>query len=124
MPDTLLKRAALTDGTISLIFALPLLTSASRITELLGLSEEFLTVAGWLIVPPALLFLWIARTGSRSMAAVGVVGNALWVIASLIAIPLLRPTPLGVALILAQAVAVAAFAWFQNLGLQRARATG
>jgi hypothetical protein len=121
MNDTLLKRAALTDGTVSLLFALPLITLASDLSKLLGLSVDFLIVAGWAIVPPALLFLWIARTGSRPLATFGVIGNAAWVVTSFAAIPLLQPSLLGVALIAAQGLAVAAFGWFQFRGLKQIR---
>ncbi len=121
MSDTLLKRAALTDGTLSLAFAAPIIALAPILAGPLGISASFLTVAGWVIVPFALLFLYVARTGSRPLATIGAVGNGAWAVASLVAIPLLEPTVLGAALIAGQAALVAALGWFQYLGLRQAR---
>jgi hypothetical protein len=122
MSDRLLKQAALTDGSVSLLVAVPLIALAPVLAGPLGISPTFLTIAAWSIVPFALMFLWVARTGSRPLATFGVIGNALWVIASVVAIPVLQPTPLGAAFIVGQALAVAAFGWFQYQGLKRVRA--
>jgi hypothetical protein len=121
MDDTMLKRAFLVDGLGSLASVALLIGGASALSGPLGLSQTFLSTVGWLLLPVALLFFWIARTGSRPLAMVGLIGNEAWVVASAIAIPVLQPTLLGAVVIAGQAAAVAAIAWFEYHGLKRAR---
>lgn len=122
MNDVMLKRAFLVDGVGSMASVALLVGGAKALSGPLGLSETFLTATGWVLLPVALLFFWIARTGSRPLALLGVVGNEAWVVASVIAIPVLQPTLLGASVIAGQAAAVAAIAWFEYRGLKRVRA--
>lgn len=122
MTDLLLKRAFLVDGLGSLVCTAALVGGAALLADPLGLSAGFLTTTGWLLLPCAILFLWIARTGSQGLATIGIAGNAVWVLASVAAIPVLQPATLGAVVILAQAVMVAEIAWFEWRGLKRARA--
>jgi len=122
MNDTLLKRAALTDGLISLAVAGVLIVDAPMLSEPFGLSQSFINAVGWVIVPFALAWLYVAATGARPLARLGVIGNVSWAVASALAIPLLQPTALGVAAIAVQAAAVLALAHFQHRGLQRVSA--
>jgi hypothetical protein len=121
MSDTLLKRAFLVDGVGSLASTIVLVGGATVLADPLGLSADFLAATGWLLLPVALLFLWIARTGAQPLAMIGIVGNAAWVLASVVAIPILQPTVLGVTVIAVQAALVAEIAWFEWRGLRRAR---
>lgn len=121
MSDTYLKRAFLVDGIGSLASTALLIGGASALAGPLGLSAGFLTVTGWLLLPVSLMFFWIARTGSRPLATVGIAGNLAWVVASVAIIPVLQPTMLGIAVILGQAALVAEIAWFEWRGLQRAK---
>ncbi len=121
MSDTLLKRAFLIDGLGSLASTIVLVGGAAVLADPLGLSAGFLAATGWLLLPVALLFLWIARTGAQPLAMIGIVGNAAWVLASVVAIPILQPTVLGVTVIAVQAALVAEIAWFEWRGLRRAR---
>jgi hypothetical protein len=123
MTDTLLKRAFLVDGIGSLASTAVLVADAEVLADPLGLSVGFLTTTGWLLLPVALLFFWIARTGTQSLAMIGIAGNVAWVLASVAAIPILAPTTLGAVVILVQAVLVAEIAWFEWRGLKRARAS-
>lgn len=122
MTDTLLKRAFLVDALGSLASTAVLIAGAPALAGPLGLTSGFLTATGWLLLPVALLFFFIARTGARSLAIIGIAGNAAWVLASALAIPILAPTTLGVVVILVQAVLVAEVAWFEWRGLKQARA--
>ena len=122
MNDRLLKNAFLADGLGSLASAALLVVGADLLTRPLGLGTDFLTTTGWLLLPCAALFLWIARTGSRTLAATGVLGNLVWVLASAVAIPILQPTMLGAVIIAAQAAAVLAIAALEYRGLRRAQA--
>ena len=122
MTDTLLKRAALADGLISLAVAAVLILDAALLAEPLGLTQGFTATAGWVIVPFALAWLYVAATGARSLARLGVIGNVGWAVASAVAIPILSPTLLGAGFIAVQAATVLALAYFQNKGLQRSSA--
>jgi hypothetical protein len=119
MNDTLLKRAALADGLVSLAVAGLLIVDAPLLAKPLGLTQSFLTIVGWVIVPFALAWFFVAATRSRPLARFGVIGNLLWAIASAAAIPILQPTALGIAFIAIQAATVLALAYFQNRGLER-----
>ena len=123
MHDTLLKRAALADGLISLAVAGLLIIDAPLLADPLGLTQSFITAVGWIIMPFALAWLYVAATGARLLARLGVIGNVIWPIASALAIPVLQPTPLGTAFIVVQAATVLALAHFQNRGLQRIAST-
>src|SRR5687767_8308896 len=122
MHDTLLKRAALPDGLISLAVAGLLIADAPLLAQPLGLSQSFIGTVGWVILPFALAWLYVAATGSRALARLGVIGNVLWAVASAVAIPVLRPGALGVAVILVQAATVLTLAYFQQRGLHRSQA--
>lgn len=123
MNDALLRRAALADGVTSLAVAGLLIVDAPLLAEPLGLTQSFLAITGWVIVPFALAWLFVALTGSRPLAKAGVIGNAAWALVSVAAIPLLAPTALGAAVITLQALAVLGLAYLQNRGLQRIRAS-
>jgi hypothetical protein len=92
----------------------------------LGLPSALLVAAGLPLLPFAAFVGWLATRVSTVRGAVGLVvaANALWVVASvaLLVSDAFEPTLLGVAFVLAQAAAVAAFAEFQFVGLRRASA--
>lgn len=79
-----------------------------------GLPTGFLLVAGILLLPVGLFILAVAmpRHPPRAAVTIVVLGNILWVAASVgvLAFEMVEPTGLGTALILAQAVGVAAIA--------------
>lgn len=120
MNTALLKRAFLIDGLGCLASVVLLVGAAAFLSGPLGLGAGFLQAAGWLLLPVTLLFFWIARTGSRPLGTLGVAGNAAWVVASAVAIPVMQPTALGALAIAGQAAAVAVIAWFEYQGLKRA----
>ena len=82
--------------------------------------------SGVVPVPPgAGLVLFARRETAPRLVLVDIVGlNALWVAASfgLLASGLVQPTALGIAFVIAQALAVALFAGLQWSGLRRAAA--
>jgi hypothetical protein len=120
MQDTFLKRVFLIDA-LSCFASFGLLAGfAKQLSAAFGLDAEFLAAAGWVLLPVAILFLWVARTGSRPLATLGAIGNLGWVAASFAVIPLLQPTPLGALFVAGQALAVLAITWFELKGLRRA----
>lgn len=98
-----------------------LLLGRSPIAGLTGLPEPLLLWAAIVLFPVAL---FMAATGlgdpvNRSAAQVVVLGNILWVLASLLVIALVTSvTALGVSFILVQAAAVAVLAWLEHVALR------
>lgn len=122
MQANYLKRVFAFDAaTCFACFAL-LVFAADALAPLLGLSAGFLSAAGWLLLPVAILFAFIAMRAMPPMGLVwlGIVGNLGWVIASFAVLGLLDPTPLGAGFVIAQALVVLALAWLEYRGTQRA----
>lgn len=122
-PQLRLRRALVIDGVVSGAMGVMLALAASALSDPLGLPNLLLRLAGVSLLPyAALLFYLSARATIPRQAAWGVVGlNLLWVAASVL-LPIsgwVDPTGLGVAFVLGQALAVAAFADLQYLGLRR-----
>jgi hypothetical protein len=119
MQDIFLKRVFLVDA-LSCLASFGLLAGFARpLSAAFGLDAGFVAAAGWVLLPVAMLFFWVARAGSRSLATLGVVGNLVWVAVSFAVIPLLQPTPLGALFVGGQALAVLAITWFELKGLRR-----
>jgi hypothetical protein len=116
-----LRLDALASGTLGLV-ALP---GAAALAEPLGLPTALLVPVGiFLLVYATALWLLASRPRiNRRAAGVVVVGNLVWAADSvgLLLGDWLSPTTLGVAVIAAQAAAVAGFAVLQWAGLRRER---
>ena len=119
-----LRRALLLDAAASGAMGVLLLAVAGPLEPLLGLPASLMYWVGALLIPFAGLLIWIANLAPAPRGAVLtiVAGNALWVVASVVL--LLRgwvaPTGLGVLFVLAQAAAVAVFAYLEYDGQRRA----
>ena len=50
--------------------------------ELLGLPEIIVAAAGWICLPSAMLFAYLALRPNRALLTLGVIGNSGWVLAS------------------------------------------
>ena len=104
-------------GALTLVFAGPL-------SGLLGLPAGLLTWAGLVLLPFATALVVASRRSPRwaGWAVVGV--NVFWVADSLVLLlsGWAAPTAFGVAFVLAQAMAVAAFAGLQAAALRRPEA--
>ena|SRR5215207_9617737 len=118
-----LRRALLLDARASGAMGALLLLDAGPLERLLGLPASLLSWVGALLIPFAGLLVWIASRTPAPHGAVGAIigGNALWVIASvaLLMSGWVAPTRLGVLFVLAQAAAVAAFAYLEYDGRRR-----
>lgn len=124
MQATYLKRVfALDAATCFACFAL-LVLGAEMLAPLFGLSAGFLSIAGWLLLPVAALFAFIATRAVPPIGLVwlGIVGNLGWVIASFAALGILDPAPLGAGFVIAQALAVLLLAWLEYRGTRPAAA--
>ncbi len=122
--ETFLRRVLLADGLASLVMGTLLTLGAGVLTGLLGLPAPMLRGAGVVLLPWAALVAWLAYRPAMPRRAVWVVVvlNVIWVVDSvlLLASGLVAPTMLGTMFVLGQALAVAALAAAQIVGLRAA----
>lgn len=116
-----LRADAIASGTMGAALAL----AAGPLSELLGLPSSFLRIVGVVCLAWGVI-LWLVAVRDRIRPALvwGIAGlNAVWVADSvlLLASGWVAPTTLGVAFLLLQAVAVAAFALAQGLAIRAAQ---
>ncbi len=119
-----LRRAFLLDAVATGGMGLVLAIGAEALQDLLGLPTMLLREAGLICVVFA-AWLGFALTRARitnAMAWFAIAVNTLWVLASLglLVSGWVKPTWLGVAFVVAQAVIVVVFAELQYLGAKRA----
>ncbi|MGH7713498.1 MAG: hypothetical protein ACREOG_19580 [Gemmatimonadaceae bacterium] len=118
-----LRRALLLDAAASGGMGLLLLVVAGPLTALLGLPVSLMQYVGVFLVPFAALLIWVARRRhpAHGLTMAIVIGNVLWVVASvaLLLSGLVRPTVLGEVFVLAQAAAVMVFAYLEYRGLRQ-----
>lgn len=120
--STFLKRVLLIDAAGCLASAALLIPAAAPIAALTGLSPALVAGAGWVLVPFGGFFLWL---GTRREAPAGLIWaaillNLVWAVESLV-VAAGGLTPLGAALVAAQALGVAGFAALEYLGLRYSR---
>ena len=118
-----LLHAVLADGVISGAMGVLLFAASGPLSGLLGLPAAFLFWVGIALLPWMAALVLVARKERLSGGAVEAVIalNALWVLAS-IALIVADPfgmTALGIAFVVAQALAVTVFADLQFFGLKR-----
>ncbi|MDQ3692829.1 MAG: hypothetical protein M3464_04280 [Chloroflexota bacterium] len=100
-----------------------LLTATGWLSPHLGLSTSLLRGAAVILIPFVVVLLVAVLAGATSRPLIGVIVafNVVWVVASigLLLFGRVSPTALGVAVVLAQAAAVAVVAWFQYAAIHR-----
>jgi len=125
--DTFLRYALLADAVVSGATGLLLIAGADLLAGQLGLPVALMREAGLLLVPYVALVAFVGTREAISRPAVQAIIalNVLWVAGSigLLMSGFVAPTMLGTAFVIAQAVAVGAFAELQFIGLRRAQAT-
>lgn len=116
---TLNKILALDAATCALM-GLALVVSASPLSALLALPQDLLFYAGCLLFPIAVFMAVLARQPRPWTVGVRIVilGNAVWVLASLVVLLATGPNALGAGFLVAQALVVTllALAEFNSLG--------
>jgi hypothetical protein len=121
-----MRNALRLDAVVSAAAALLLLGGATPLAPLTRLPAGLLFWSGVVLVPFVAALVVVARreTAPRLVLVDIVALNALWVAASfgLLASGLVQPTLLGIAFVVAQALAVALFAVLQWSGMRRAPA--
>lgn len=122
----LLRFALTLDAVATAVTGATLLPFADELAHLLGLPVALLSGAAAFMLVYALVLGLLRRRATLPRWAVWtiIVGNALWALdcAALAFVGGLAPTTLGVAFLLVQALAVAAFAELQYFGLRRSMA--
>ena len=120
-PSAFLRYALLGDALASGATGLLAFAGADALAGLLGLPQPLLRYAGLALLPYGLVVAWLgSRPGVPRGAVWAVVAaNVLWAVDSvvLLASGWVAPTMLGVAFVIFQAAAVAAFAAAQAYGL-------
>ena len=125
-PNPMLRDALLLDGLLSGVTGLLLVLAAGWLGAFLELPRLLLLVAGSALLPFAALLVWLSNRQqiSRQVVWAVIAVNALWVIDSLLVLPIgwLSPNLFGYAFVIAQALAVALLAELQWFGLRHSQA--
>ena len=119
-----LRLILLADAAASGATAALLVAGAGVLERLFGLPIALMHEAGLLLIPYVVLVVFVASRPSVAVAAVNAIItiNAVWTAASVLLLTSgwVAPTLLGVAFVLAQALAVGAFAVIQYVCLRQA----
>ncbi|HEU4820296.1 MAG TPA: hypothetical protein VFS87_03985 [Qipengyuania sp.] len=116
-PKALSQVLALDAATCVAVFALGVFATAT-VAELTGLPGQIAAAGGWICLAAAALLAYLAVRPSRGLLWLTIAGNVGWVAASL-AVWLAyfdSLTPLGHAIVLAQAAGVALFVMLESRG--------
>jgi hypothetical protein len=112
------------DAASCLVMAAALAPGAALLGSMLGIPAALLTSAGISLIPIGLFILWLgSRERAPSMLVYLVVaGNLGWTAASFVSLALLPDVlPFGLAVVTAQALAVAAFALLELRGARESQ---
>lgn len=105
-----LRSLLVVDALTCFVFGLLLAVAAAPLAALLGLPQSLLFYAGVVLFPCAALMALAAKTLAKPLVASVIAGNAAWVVASVSWLLIFEVTTLGLAFIVAQAVAVSILA--------------
>ena len=112
-----LRQALLVDAVASGGMGVLLVAAASPLAPLLGLPVSLLRAVGLFLIPFAAFLLWVARRADtlHGLVRTIVIGNVLWILASILLLVsgAVSPTGLGTLFVVAQAAAVAVFAYLE-----------
>ena len=114
---TLSQVLALDAVTCTAVFGLGVFATAT-VAELTGLPGQIAAAGGWICLAAATLLAYLAVRPSRGLLWLAIVGNVGWVAASLAvwATQFASLTPLGHAIVVAQAIGVAIFVVLESRG--------
>jgi hypothetical protein len=128
MMSPLLRLALLIDAVATAATGLLMFAGGATVAPLTGLPPGLLYYAGLLLLPYAAGIGYLAsRAAAPSVVVWAIIaGNAAWTLDSLLLLVTgwVAPTPLGYGFVVGQALAVAAFAELQYVGLRRSPVRG
>jgi hypothetical protein len=119
----ILRLSLRSDAAIVAVAGIALAIGADPVGDLLALDPLFLRTVGIALLPWAGWVAWVSQHPTEASVRSVIAGNALWVIASVLALllPGIDPNALGMALVLLQAALVAAIVWWQLISLRSVR---
>ena len=122
-PSSFLRRVLVADAATSTAAGLLLTLGSGLLERPLGIPAAVLGAAGLALLPFALVVAGVATRRRPPVPAVWAIiaANALWALDSLLVLVFgwLSPSPLGIAFVVTQAVAVALLAALPHAGLRR-----
>jgi hypothetical protein len=125
LPSRLLRIALVVDAVVTGAVALQQVTMTSMLSSLLSLPRGLILETGIFLVAYTLLLAAMIRSQrlATPLIVLIIAGNIGWAMAciALLAADLVSPTTLGIAFVMAQAIAVLAFAGLQWAGLRRSQ---
>ena|SRR5690348_13598959 len=125
--STAIRRALLIDATASGATGFLLAAGAAQLEPVLGLPVDLMRSVGIFLIPFAAFLAWLAPRALkvRGLLWAIVIGNMLWVLASVLLLESgwVTPTTPGTAFVAVQAVAVAVFAYLEYRAVARAGAS-
>ena len=123
IPSALLRRALLTDATLTALTGIALLVAAGPLSTLLSLPTTLLRTSGLIFVSFAALVGWLGTRlrVHRPLVFVVIAVNALWALDSVLLLftGWVTPTALGEFFVIAQALFTAVMAEVEFIGLRR-----
>jgi len=122
-PSSFLRRALIADAVFSGVAALGFTFGAGAFAPLFNLPEMFLREVGLFLIVYAAFVGWLGTRQNMMKALVLIVitGNAAWTLGSIALLfsGAVAPNALGMAMVVAQAIATGVFAELQFIGLRR-----
>ena len=108
-----LKQLLIVDALTCLITGVLLVAAANPLAALLGLPQSLLFYAGIVLFPCAALMAGAARTHTRGLVWMVILGNFAWAVASVAVAINFTLTAIGMIFVLVQAAVVAGLGWLE-----------
>lgn len=122
-PSLFLRRALVADAVFSGVAALGFTFGAGLFAALFNLPEVFLREVGLFLIAYAAFVGWLGtrQTMMKALVLLVIVGNTAWTLGSLALLfsGQVSPNALGMAMVVAQAIATGVFAELQYIGVRK-----
>ena len=122
-PSSFLRRALIADAIFSGVAALGFTFGAGAFAALFNLPEGFLREVGLFLIAYAAFVGWLGTRAAmmKPLVPLVIIGNAAWTLGSIAMLfsGAVAPNALGMAMVVAQAIATGVFAELQYIGLRK-----
>lgn len=126
-PSSFLRRALIADAIFSGVAALGFSFGAGAFAGLFNLPEGFLREVGLFLIAYAAFVGWLGARAAmmKPLVLLVIVGNTAWTLGSIALLfsGAVAPNALGMAMVVAQAIATGVFAELQYIGLRKSGGT-